>query len=64
MTEMLEELQRRMCKAYGVEYTPPAYLSKVGIPPEICHFSPDAFLEMPIGEESDPRNLSPAPWQV
>jgi hypothetical protein len=31
MAEMLEELQRRVCQAYGVEYTPPAFGSKVGI---------------------------------
>ena len=31
MTETLEELQRRVCRAYGVEYVPPAPRSKVGI---------------------------------
>jgi hypothetical protein len=31
MDETLEELQRRICKAYGAEYTPPISGSKVGI---------------------------------
>jgi hypothetical protein len=31
MAETLEDLQRRVCKAYGAEYTPPAPGSKVGI---------------------------------
>jgi hypothetical protein len=31
MAETVEELQRRMCREYGVDYTPPAPGSKVGI---------------------------------
>ncbi len=31
MAESLEELQRRVCKAYGAEFTPPVAGSKVGI---------------------------------
>jgi hypothetical protein len=31
MAETLEELQRRICKAYGADYTPPDPGSRVGI---------------------------------
>jgi hypothetical protein len=31
ISETLEELQRRVCKAYGAEYVPPAPGTKVGI---------------------------------
>jgi hypothetical protein len=31
MEETIEDIQRRICKAYGAEFTPPAPGSKVGI---------------------------------
>lgn len=50
MAETLEELQRRVCKAYGVEYTPPAPGSKVGIALQTMDRSPIQAVRHPPTE--------------
>lgn len=40
MAETIEEMQRRICRAYGAKYFPPLLGSKVGIALQTMDFSP------------------------
>ena len=50
MAATLEELQRRVCEAYGVDYTPPLPGSKVGIALQTLDRTPVHAVRLPPTE--------------